>query len=174
MFSRSNTSVKAALYGLVLIIFYLLQSVPALNFRFMNVSPELLLVLSICVAYNESETFSAFFGLIVGIINDTVTDGIVGKSALFFMFAAFIVAVLLKTVLRKLFLTYVIIELCAIALFLIIEFALIAVFFGQMPFAACLTKVILPKFLFSAVLCYPVYYIIGYLNRKLDTGGVSA
>ncbi len=174
MFSRSNTSVKAALYGLVLIVFYLLQSVPALNFRFMNVSPELLLVLSICVAYNESETFAAFFGLIVGIINDTVTDGVVGKSALFFMFAAFIVSVLLKTVLRKFFLTYVIIELCAILLFLVIEYVLILVFFGQMPLGACLIKVILPKFLFSAVLSYPVYYIIGYLNKKLDTGGVSA
>ncbi len=174
MFSRTNTSVKAALYGLVLIIFYLFQSVPALNFRFMNVSPELLLVLSICVAYNESETFAAFFGLIVGIINDTVTDGVVGKSALFFMFAAFIVAVLLKTVLRKLFLTYVIIELCAILLFLIIEYVLILVFFGQMPIGTCLVSVILPKFLFSSVLCYPVYYIIGFLNKKLDTGGVSA
>lgn len=173
MFTRSNTSVKAALYGLVLIIFYLLQSVPALKFRFMDVSPELLLVLSICVAYNESETFSAFFGLIVGLINDTITDGVVGKSALFFMFSAFIVSVLLKTVLRKLFLTYVIIELSAIALFLIIEYVLILLFFGQMPLGSCLVNVILPKFFFSAALSYPVYYVIGYLNKKLDTGGVS-
>ncbi len=173
MFSRSNTSVKAAIYGIVLIIFYLLQSVPALNLRFMNVSPELLLVLSICVAFNESETFSAFFGLIVGIINDTITDGVVGKSALFFMFAAFLVAVLLKTVLRRLFLTYVFIELSAIALFLVIEYVLILVFFGQMPLSLCLVKVILPKFLFSAVLCYPVYYIIRFLNKKLDAGGVE-
>ncbi len=174
MFSRTNTSVKAALYGLILIIFYLMQSVPALNVRFMNVSPELLLVLSICVAFNESETFAAFFGLIVGIINDTVTDSLTGKSALFFMFAAFIVAVLLKTVLRRLFLTYVVIELCAIALFLIIEYVLIFVFFGHMPLGLCLTKVILPKLLFSAVLSYPVYFIIRFLNRKLDAGGVNA
>mgnify|MGYP003310624135 CR=1 FL=1 len=173
MFSRTNTSVKAALYGLVLIIFYLLQSVPALSLRFMNVSPELLLVLAICVAYNESETFAAFFGLIVGIINDTVTDGVVGKSALFFMFASFMVAVLLKTVLRRLFLTYVVIELCAIALFLIVEYVLILVFFGNMPLSLCLAKVILPKFLFSAALCYPVYYVIRFLNRKLDAGGVE-
>ncbi len=174
MFSRSYTSVKAALYGLVLIIFYLLQSVPAFNLQFMNVSPELLLVLSICVAFNESETFAAFFGLIVGIINDTITDSVVGKSALFFMFASFLVAVLLKTVLRRLFLTYVFIELSAIALFLVIEYVLIVVFFGQMPLSLCLVKVILPKFLFSAVLCYPVYYIIGFLSKKLDTGGVDA
>jgi len=173
MFSRSNTSVKAALYGLTLIIFYLLQSVPALNIRFMNVSPELLLVLSICVAFNESETFAAFFGLIVGIINDTVTDGVVGKSALFFMFASFIIAVLLKTVLRRLFLTYVVIELCAIALFLVIEYVLITLFFGSMPLMLCLIKVILPKFFFSAVLCYPVYFVIRFLNRKLDAGGVE-
>ena len=173
MFSRSNTSVKAALYGLVLIIFYLLQSVPALNLRFMNVSPELLLVLSICVAFNESETFSAFFGLIVGIINDTITDGVVGKSALFFMLAAFFVSVLLKTVLRRLFLTYVVIEICAIALFLVIEYVLIWMFFGQMSLSLCLVKVILPKFLFSAALCYPVYFVIRFLNKKLDAGGVD-
>ncbi len=171
MFTKTNTSLKVALYGLVLVIFYLLQSVPALGLRFMNVSPELLLVLSICVAFNESVTFSAFFGLAAGLLNDVVTDSVVGKSALFFMFAAFFVAVALRTVLRKFFLTYIFIQLSAILLFLVIEYILILIFYGTLTPALAVVDVILPKFLFSGLLCYPVYFIIRFLNRKLDAGG---
>lgn len=174
MFTRRNTSVKIALYGLMLVIFYLFQSVPALGLRFMGQSPKLLFVLSVCVAFNESETFSAFFALAAGVLNDCVTDSVVGKSALIFMFTAFFVSVALRTVLRKLFLTYVFLSLATVLLFLLTEYLFTLIFYGGLPFGLSLIKVILPKFLFSGVLCYPVYFIVGFLAKKLDAGGVSA
>ena len=173
MFTRNNTPVKVALYGLMLVIFYLLQSVPALGLRFMGQAPELLFVLTVCVAFNESETFSAFFGLAAGILNDCVTDSVVGKSAILFMFTAFLVAVSLKTVLRRLFLTYVVLSLISVLLFLMTEYIFTVIFYGGLPFGQALIKVILPKFLYSGVLCYPVYFVVRFLSKKLDAGGGS-
>lgn len=174
MFKNHNTSVRAALYGLMLVLFYILQSVPSFGLRFMDVSPELLLVLTVCVAFNESETFSAVFAFAAGIVNDCVTDNVVGKSAIFFMFAAFFIVVALKTVLRKQFLTYILLCLTALALFLIIEYLLIVIFYGGMPLGLSLMKVILPKFFYSGVLCYPVYFTVRFFTRKLDSGGADA
>lgn len=171
MFTRNNTPVKIALYGLMLIIFYLLTSVPALGLRFMGQAPELLFILTICVAFNESETFSAFFALAAGILNDCVTDSVVGKSAIVFMFTAFLVSVSLKTILRRLFLTYVVLSLTTVLLFLVTEYIFTVIFYGGLPFGQALLKVILPKFLYSGVLCYPVYFIVGFLSKKLDAGG---
>ena len=173
MFEKHNTSVRAALYGLMLVLFYILQSVPSFGLRFMDTSPELLLVLTVCVAFNESETFSAVFAFAAGIINDCVTDTVVGKSAIFFMFAAFFICVALKTVLNRQFLTYVFLCLTALALFLIIEYLLVTVFYGGMPFGLSLIKVILPKFFYSGVLCYPVYFTVRFFTKKLDAGGVD-
>ena len=171
MFTRNNTPVKIALYGVLLILFYLLTSVPALGLRFMGQAPELLFILTVCIAFSESETFSAFFGLAAGILNDCVTDSIVGKSAIVFMFTAYLVSIALKTVLRRLFLTYVVLSLATVLLYLLAEYVFTLIFYGGLPLGQALLKVILPKFLYSGVLCYPVYFIVRFLSRKLDAGG---
>ncbi len=157
MFEKNDTPFKIILYALFTLVLYLLQSVPALGIRFMGVSPELLLTLVIAVAFFENETFSAFFGLACGLLNDIITGGVVGKSALFFM---------LQTLLRKMFLTYTAITLALTALFLVLEYIFTVIFFKTPPVAFSLMKIILPKFLFTGVVSYPVYYITKILHKK--------
>ena len=95
MFEKNDTHFKIILYSLFALALYLLQSVPSLGLRYMGVSPELLLTVSLAVAFFENETFSAFFGLACGLLNDIITSSIIGKSAILFMFGAFFVSVLL-------------------------------------------------------------------------------
>ncbi len=171
MFSKQYTPIKITVYGAFLVVCYLLQSVPALGFQFMSTSPELLLVLCICVAYNESETFSAFFGLAAGLLNDIITDNIVGKSAVLFMFAAFIISILLKTLLRTFFLTYIFTVLVTVISFLIIEYVFTCMFFEPIPFGLALLKIILPKFFFTGVIAYPLYFGVKFFKEKLWSGG---
>ncbi len=171
MFTRRNTSIKITVYALILILFYLLQSVPALHLRFMGNAPELMLLLTVCVAFNESEDFSAFFGLVAGILNDIVTDSTVGISALIFMFAAFFIAVLLKTLLRSFFLTYVSLTLILLVIYLIIKYLLALMLGGSIPFGTALMQVMLPKFLFTSVLSYPSYFFINFVYRMFEQGG---
>lgn len=169
MFEREYTPFRIMLYGVFALIAYLFQSVPALGLRFMGVSPELLLVLSVCVAFFESETFSAFFGLAAGLVNDTVSGGIIGKSGIIFMFTAFFVSVLLQTVFRNMFLTYVSITLAVTAGVLVVEYVFTALFFGAPPFLYALRRTILPKLLFTGVLAYPTHFIVKRLH-KLGSG----
>lgn len=171
MFAKQYTPLKVVSYGLLLVICYLFQSVPALGLRFMDKAPELLLVLCICVAYYESETFSAFFGLAAGLLNDVITDSIVGKSAIIFMFLAFFISILLQTMLRNFFLTYIFMTLSVVLLFLLLEYTFNLLFFGQIPFVTALLKIILPKFFFTGVLAYPIYFIVKLMNDKLWPGG---
>jgi len=171
MFAKHNTSLKIMLYSLIMLVLYLFQSVPSLNIRFMGRAPELLLVLTICVAFHESETFAAFFGLFAGLLNDVVTDSIVGKSALFFMFAAFLIAVLLQTMIRNFFLSYIFISLITIAIYLLSGYLFNLLFLSALPFLKAALEVLLPKFLFTGVLTYPVYFIIHFVHSRLETGG---
>lgn len=171
MFSKQYTPLKITLYGLLLIVCYLLQSVPSLGFRFMGNAPELLLVLCICIAFHESETFSAFFGLAAGLLNDIITDSVVGKSALLFMFICFFMPILLKTLLRNFFLTYIFTALGCLLGFLVLEYLFNLLFLGALPFGKALVQVILPKFFYTGVLCYPLYYIVKLMNNKLFSGG---
>lgn len=174
MFSKQYTPLKITLYSILAVVCFLLQSVPALKVRFMGNPPELLLVLTIAVAYFESADFSAFFGLFTGLLSDVVTDTIVGPCAILFMFIGFFVSLLLKTLLRGFFLTYIFITLSALTLQLTSEYLLGLMLHGGLPFFTALIKVILPKLLFSGVLAYPVYWLIKYMNDKLWSGGENA
>ena len=166
MFEKNDTPFKIMLYALFTLVLYLLQSVPALGIRFMGNSPELLLTVSVAVAFFENETFSAFFGLAAGLLNDIITGEIVGKSAIFFMFAAFFVSVLLQTLLRKMFITYICLMLSLTAVSLLLEYLFTAVFLESPTFVYALTRIILPKFLFTGVLSYPVYFSVRFLHKK--------
>lgn len=171
MFSKQYTPLKITVYSVLAIICYLLQSVPALGLRFMDNPPELLLVLTIAVAYFESATFSAFFGLYTGLLSDIVTDTIVGPCAITFMFTAFFVSLMLSTLLRNFFLTYIFITLSALSLHLILEFLLGMMLHENLSFTLALTKVILPKLFLSGVLAYPVYALVKLLSDKVWPGG---
>lgn len=171
MFTRRNTTIKTVIYALILVILYLFQSVPALGLRFMGCAPELMFILTVCVSYNESENFSAFFGLAAGLISDIVTGAAVGMNAIIFMFTAFFISVLLQTLLRRFFLTYISITLISLTVLLFLQYLSSMLFYGYIPLSEALLHVILPKLLFSGVLAYPVYFIVNFVNKKLDEGG---
>lgn len=165
MFEKENTPFKIAVYGVFMLILYLLQSVPALGIRYMGASPELLLTLAVCVAFFESETFSAFFGLAAGLLNDVIAGGIIGKSGIIFMFTAFFVSVLLQTMFRNMFLTYIAMVLTVTAGVLLIEYVFTALFFDAPPFGYALRRVMIPKLLLTGVLAYPVHFVVKRLCR---------
>lgn len=165
MFNKEHLTLRVLIYGAVMLAFYMLQSVDAFGLRFMGKAPELLLVLTVCTAFFESYTFSAFFGLAAGLLSDIVTGSITGADALIFMFAGFIISVLLQTMLRGFFLTYIFIELCTLGVYLLLSYAICAVFFGEIPFGSALIHTILPKFFLSALLMYPTYAIVRAVHQ---------
>ena len=170
MFEKEYTPFKIAVYGLFMLVLYLLQSVPALGVRYLGTAPELLLTLAVCIAFFESETFSAFFGLAAGLLSDVIGDGIIGKGGIFFMFPAFFVSVLLQTLLRNMFLTYIAAVLAATAGVLLTEYIFTALFFEAAPFGYALMHTMIPKLLFTGVLAYPVYFVVKRLGRFTGRG----
>ncbi len=170
MFRTDKIYLKTLMYALILILLYLLESVPAFNFRFMGRSPELLLLMTITVAFFESESYSAFFGLACGLLNDAITSNYLGVSAFIFMFLGFFLSIIIQSYFRRFFLTYIFITLSVVSAYMIIGYIAQLVFY-KLPFLQVLKSTILPKILFTGVCAYPVFFLVSKVARKYGEDG---
>ncbi len=166
MFSKPRSYRKIIEYVLMTLVCFLLQSVPAFGVRFLGRAPSLLLLLTIGVAFFESPAFSAYFGLIAGLLSQLTTASVVGLDAIVFMFAAYFVAAALEVFLQRKFLIYVYASLVTVAVQLLLDYLYHLLLWGMMPFGTALLHQILPIFLFTGVLSYPVYGILYHFDRK--------
>ena len=81
----------------VLLFFAFVLQTTDLIFTYNSPSPSLVLSLIIVVSFYENYLFSSIFGLIGGILIDTVSAGGYGFFALMYMLTAFICNVIIKT-----------------------------------------------------------------------------
>ena len=159
-------------YGVMVLIFYVLQSAAASPLRVMGQTPYFMLLLTLAVSFRESETFSAFFGLICGFLADAVTGSTVGIRAVFYMFLGFFLAIALQTLFRPLFLSYVLVTLGALAASVILEYLFFILLSGQIPFTYALVHTMLPQIFLSGVWSYVIYYIVYRYNLSLKRRGI--
>ena len=90
------------------------------------------------------------------------------------MFLSFAIAVMLRTLLRNFFTTYIFTVLSAVLGFLLIEYVFHCIFIDAIPLWSALINTILPKLFFTGVLAYPLYFITGLFEKKLWQGGENA
>lgn len=159
-------------YGCMVFLFYILQSAADSPFKVLGQTPNFLLLLTIAVAFRESENFSGFFGLICGFLADAVTGSAVGLKAVFYMFFGYLLAVALQTFFRPLFLSYVYITVGALSVSCILEYLFHLVLHGSLSFVDALLNTMLPQILLGGVWCYFIYYIVYRYNLSLKRRGI--
>lgn len=170
MFRTDKIYLKTLMYSLILLLLYLLESVPAFNFKFMGRSPELLLLLTITVAFFEKESYAAFFGLACGLLNDAITSNYLGVSALIFMFIGFFLSIIVQSYFRRFFLTYIFIALTIVSAYMLIGYIAQLIFY-KLPFLQVLKNTILPKILFTGICAYPVFFLVNGVVRRYGEDG---
>ena len=148
------------------LVCFLLQSVPAFGVRFVGCAPSLLLLLTVGVAFFESPSFAAWFGLIAGLLSELTTSTIVGLDGILFMFLGFFTAVALELVLQRQFFVYLSICLGATAVQQLLQYLYRLLIWESVPFGIALVNRMLPIFFFTGICSYPLYGIMRYYDRK--------
>ncbi len=156
----------------MVLILYILQTATASPVRVLGQTPDFMLLLTLAVAFRESETFAGFFGLICGFLADAVTGSTIGLRAVFFMFLAYFLTVALRVWFRPHFLSYVFVSLGALCLSELIDYALFLLMGGEIGFVLALKHTMLPQILISGIWGYIVYYIVYRYNLSLERRGV--
>ena len=159
-------------YGIILLIAYIFQSMAHSPIAAMGYTPNLMLLLTLAVAYRESETFAAFYGLSAGILYDVITNETVGLCAVFFMFLGFFMSIALQTIFRRLFLTYLFVALGALCIFYLFNYLFYILLHGSIPFWSTLRYVCLPQILLGGIWAYPAFYVIYRYEVSLKRRGI--
>ncbi len=166
MFSTSRNYRKFILYVILTLACFLLQSVPAFGVRFLGCAPSLLLLLTVAIAFFESPTFSAWYGLTAGLLSQLTTSHLVGTDAIIFMFAGFFVSALLQLYFRRRFLVYLAVSMSLLLFQQIFFFIYHLLFWESIAFSGALTGRILPTFFFTGPFAFPLYYILWRSDQK--------
>ena len=166
MFSRPRSYWKLILYVVMTLVCFLLQSVPAFGVRFLGCAPSLLLLLTVGVAFFETPAFSAWFGLLAGLLSQITTAVLESTDAILFMFAGYLVAVALEVFLRRRFVVYLGVALGTVLLQQILDFFWHLLLWNGLPLGDALIHQILPVFFFSGLFAFPIYWILWHYDRK--------
>ncbi len=167
MFSRPRSYWKFILYVGLTLVCFLLQSVPAFGVHFLGCAPSLLLLLTAGVAFFESPRFSAWFGLIAGILSQLTTSRLMGTDAILFMFAGFLIAAALEVFLRRKFLVYLYVTLLLSAFHQLWNYLFHLLLWENFSFGEALVHQILPTFFFTGLFAFPLYGIIWLCDSKM-------
>lgn len=166
MFSRPRSYWKLILYVVLTLVCFVLQSVPAFGVRFLGCAPSLLLLLAVGVTFFESPAFSAWFGLIVGLLSQLTTATLVGSDAILFMFAGYILGILLETIFQRKFIVYLFAALAVTLLQQLIDYLSHLLLFERLPLGSALIHQILPTFFFTGIFAFPIYWILWRFDLK--------
>lgn len=166
MFSRPRSYWKFILYVIMTLVCFLLQSVPAFGVRFLGCAPSLLLLLTVGVAFFETPAFTAWFGLIAGVLSQLTTAVLGSTDAIFFMFFGFLIAAALEVFLQRKFLVFIFVALGAVLLQQLGDYLWHLLLWGRLSLGAALVHQILPIFFFSGLFAFPIYWLLWRYDRK--------
>ena len=122
--------------------------------------------LSVGIAFFESPSFSAWFGLIAGLLSQLTTAKLVGSDAILFMFAGYFLAILLETTFQRKFIVFLFAALGITLLQQFSNYLAHLLLFERLPFGAALVHQMLPAFFFTGLFAFPLYYILWRFDFK--------
>ena len=166
MFSRPKSYWKFILYVVLTLVCFALQSVPAFGVRFLGCAPSLLLLLSVGIAFFESPAFAAWFGLIAGLLSQLTTASLVGTDAILFMFAGYILAILVELIFQRKFIVYLFTALGLTLLQQLLDYLYHLLLWESPPFGSALIHQILPTFSLTGLFPFPLYWILWHYDYK--------
>ena len=146
---------------------FVLQSVPAFGVRFLGCAPSLLLLLAVGISFFESPAFAAWFGLVAGLLSQLTTSTLVGSDAILFMFAGYILGVLLETIFQRKFVVYLFAALAVTLLQQIAAYLAHLLLFETLPLGSAILHQVLPTFFFTGLFAFPIYWILWKFDRKM-------
>lgn len=147
------------IYGLELLVLFVLQQTPGLFPEIYGTRPVLLIPAAITIALFEREIPAMAYGVAAGLLLDFGFGGALGIHALLLALICFFVSLLTKTVLQMHFVTALITAVWTVALMVFAGWLLQYVLPGYTHPGYALLHCYLPKYLYTLLL-FPLIFLI--------------
>lgn len=154
-----------------------LQSTVLAELNLFGVTPDLILVVTVCYGLLHGPVKGLFFGLLGGLLLDLAGGGILGLHTLMKAVLGYGAGFLEKTVFKDNLLVPAVSSMVATIIQGIISLSVLITFDWQGRFFTHFVYTVLPLSLYHIVLTIPVYYgvlkLTGHNHRGLGRGGME-
>lgn len=163
---------KWCIYSLLLLLFYVLQTTPAV-LSIAGVKPMLLIPLAVCAACFEQPLASGIFGLFCGLFTDAASDYLLGFNALILMLSCVVISLIHTNFLKSKLFNTLVSGGCVLLIQRALDYLFYYSIWGLDPHGYILLHQILPCAGYSLVLCIPIFYLSRLLFKKLQKEGAD-
>lgn len=158
---------KWSIYAAMLLLFYVLQTTPAV-LSFWGIKPMLLLPLAVTAACFEMPLPAAIFGLVCGLFTDLASDYLIGFNALILMLLCVMISLIHTEYLKSKLLNTMIASLGVLIIQRALDYFFYYYIWNLDPDCYLLLHRILPCALLTLVFTLPIYYLVKLPAIKLQ------
>lgn len=158
---------KWTVYGLLLLLACILQSLPHLFPSFGGSRPLLVIPVAVCIAMFEGPIGGAAAGIAGGILWDLFSDRLLGFNALLLLFICGACGLLAQLLIRNNLISSLLMTAAALITQGVLDWFFNVVLVSQPEPIYALLHFTLPDMLYSLILTTPIYFIVYAAARKL-------
>lgn len=156
------------LYGLIIIIALILQTVPLIHQLFYGIVPDLLLVVLTFLAINSGKTAGGVGGLVMGFLQDLLSGGLFGTNTISKAITGYLCGFLQKTIYEKQLIVPPLVSFAATLINQVLVVFFTNYLLSLLSWPMIFKNKIIPLALCNAALAiiiYPILYKLGGNNK---------
>ena len=147
-------------YGLIILIFFALETTQGLFPRFFGAPAMLLMLAMVCIAMFEQEIYGAAIGAVVGILLDVTSLNLPYFNALTFMIIGTAVGIISRYFMRNMLSSAFILAFGAMLLYNLVEWIFFYVLRGIDRAGFFFLRFNLVSIFYSLIFLLPIYFIV--------------
>lgn len=173
MKKQKREIIKWALYSLVLLICYTIQSAP----RFLQIygaKPMLIISLAICVAMFEGEFAGSLFGVVCGLFMDLYSSKFFGFYSILCLLLCLTCALLISFFVQRKLWSSVLMALGSITIISLADLFFFHILWGHDGILNMLLRVFLPNILYTTLVTPILYLLVKAIHTRLADPAAQA
>lgn len=167
MKKKSRIFIKWAVYTIIVLLMYVLQTTPGL-FSIFGVRPVLLVPLAVCIAVFEGSVAGAIVGgVLCGWLLDMASARLSGFNALILLGCCFGVGLMVEYLMRGNLASVLLLCAAVVVLRSMADYFFYYVIWNQDEGFTVLLRQVLPTMAYTLLMTVPIYYLVRFISRRL-------
>jgi len=162
---------RALIFGLVVIINFIIQASLFSYIEIFQVHPNTALLIVVAYAMLRGDVEGAIIGFTTGLMIDIVFGGLLGFYALIYAVAGFLCGKPFKDFIRENYLLPIVLTIASALVVESLHFGAFYALQGNTDFMRQLQERIIPATIYTNLFTLPVYFLVYRLNAKLEKHG---
>lgn len=163
-----HTVIRWGIFNVIILLAFLAQTTLKRFIPNLNISPNLLLIITFSIGLLRGRTDGMITGLICGLLMDTFGGGVLGYFTLIYMYIGYINGILSKVLVSDIVLLPLALCLINEACYHIYVYVFGFVLRRKFDFWAYFDQIMMPELILTLLSTIVLYGIILLINRRLD------